>query len=91
MEQMNNDLANYVLKLRDAAGATQRAEDRPIYERLLADAGIILALVQTDASPDVVADAVASHERLWGHIWLQDPVFEKPSNAWQKIKKQLSG
>ena len=87
---MTKELAEYVLRLRDAAGATRRAEDRPIYEKLLADAGVLLALAETVTDQNAIANAVASHERLWGHTWLQDPVFEKPSAAWQKVKDGLS-
>lgn len=87
---MNRKVATYVLKLRDAAGATRQAEDRPIYAKLLADAGVLLALVDTAADPDVIADAAAAHERLWGHTWLQDPEFEKPSKAWQEVRTELT-
>ena len=87
---MNREVADYVLKLRDAAGATRQAGDRPIYTKLLADAGVILALVEIGADRDTIADATTRHERLWGHAWLQDPVFEKPSDAWQKLKEGLT-
>lgn len=87
---MNKLAAEYILKLRDAAVATRQAEDRSIYAKLLADAGVILALIETGADQDVIAEAVGTHERLWGHTWLQDPVFEESSNAWEKVKAGLS-
>ena len=86
---MNIAAAKYILALRDAAGATHQAEDRPIYEMLLAEAGIILALIETNADRATIASAVASHERLWGHTWLRDPVFNGPSSAWQNMKDVL--
>jgi hypothetical protein len=90
-KEMNREVAEYVLALRDAAGATRQAEDRPIYAKLLADAGVILALVDTGADPTIIADAATAHERLWGHTWLQDPVFEVPSKAWQEARNRIEG
>ena len=87
---MKISAAIYILELRDAAGATHQAEDRPIYEKLLADAGVILALIETNADNATISSAIASHERLWGHTWLRDPVFSGPAKAWEMVKSKIS-
>lgn len=87
--KMKKEVAKYILMLRDAAKATHQAEDRPIYEKYLADAAVILALVEENVKQDIIAEAVATHERLRGHTWLQDPVFKESSEAWEKVKKSL--
>ena len=90
MSTRQNEVAEYIFALRDAADATHQAEDRPIYERYLAEAAVLLALIEKDSSKDVIANAVQGHERLRGHTWLQDPIFEKSSKIWEKVKKCIS-
>jgi hypothetical protein len=80
-------IAQYVLSLKTAQGATQRAEDRAIYEKYLADAAVILALVETEAPSHLIASAIQQHERLWGHTWLSDDVYKEPSSKWAAVKK----
>jgi hypothetical protein len=87
---MNRKIAYYVLMLRDAVGETHQAQDRPIYAKLIAEAGVLLALVDTTADSKIIVEAVTAHERLWGYTWLKDPVFEKPSKAWQEVRTELT-
>lgn len=84
---MNPEIAQYVLSLHAAAKATHRAEDRPLYEKYLADAAVILALAETDAPLSDIKEAVQSHERLRGNTWLADDAYKTPSAAWQKVKQ----
>jgi len=41
------------------------------------------ALENNDA---MMAKRISQHERLWGYMWLQDPVFQSASDAWQAAK-----
>ena len=87
---MKKELVEYFFALRDATSTTHQAEDRPIYESYLLSAAVQLALIETNAGKDVITDAVTTHERLWGHTWLQDPICEKPTKVWEKAKKCLA-
>ena len=86
---MKKELAAYILKLNEAAQSTKRAEDRQLYERYLASAAVILALVESGAENNIVEEEVQAHERLWGNTWLVDDAYKIPSNAWQKVKAML--
>jgi len=86
---MKKEIAQYIFSLRDAAEKTHRAEDRSIYTMYLADAAVILALVESDGSPEMLREAIDSHERLWGQTWLVDDVFKGPSSAWKVVKQCL--
>jgi hypothetical protein len=79
-------LVKYVLALEQSAEATARAEDRPIYNSLLADAGPILASALEPGAQSNIASRISRHERLWGNSWLQDPAFQNASDAWQAVK-----
>ncbi len=86
---MADALADYILKLSEAAANTHFSADRPLYEKYLADAAVLLALIVSGADPGQIDDAVKRHERLWGHTWLQDEVFKKPADAFEVFKGQL--
>ena len=86
---MKKELATYILKLNEAAHTTKRAEDRPLYEKYLASAAVIIALVESGAEKEMIQDEVQTHERLWGDTWLVDDVYKSPSSAWQKVKEAL--
>ena len=86
---MVDALADYVLKLSEAAANTHFADDRPLYEKYLADAAVLLALVVSGAKASDIDTAVERHERLWGQTWLQDDVFKKPADAFSAFKDQL--
>ena len=86
---MVDALADYILKLSEAAATTYFAADRPLYEKYLADAAVLLALVVSGAEPQQINESVKRHERLWGHTWLKDEVFKKPADAFEVFKEQL--
>jgi len=86
---MTKALADYILKLSEAAANTHFAADRPLYENYLADAAVLLALVVRCAEPSQIDEAVKRHERLWGYSWLQDDVFKNPADAFKEFKDQL--
>ena len=84
---MKKRLADYILKLKDGQAKTHRAEDRSVYASLLADAAVILALVERGAEKKEIRSAMNDHERLRGYSWLDDPVHEPSSKIWSKINK----
>jgi len=84
---MKTALAEYILKLNDASRKTHCAEDRPLYEKYLAEAGVILSMVELKMDTESIRKEIQAHERLWGLSWLIDNVKESPSKAWQKVKK----
>lgn len=84
---MKAEIAQYILCLRSSASMTNRAEDRSLYEKYLADAAVLLALVETEAPITSIRDAVLSHERLRGITWVVDDTYKEPSAAWQKVKQ----
>jgi hypothetical protein len=88
---MKAELADYILKLQRAYEKTRQAEDRTLYQRYLAEAGVLLALVETDADHAIISAAVESHERLWGNTWLQDDAYRVPSEAWGSVKRKMAG
>ena len=88
-KDMKKELATYILKLNEAAQSTKRAEDRSLYERYLASAAVILALVESGAATNIIAEEAQAHERLWGNTWLVDDAYKVPSDAWQKIMAML--
>jgi hypothetical protein len=86
---MKTEIAQYILNLRAAASMTHRAEDRPLYEKYLADAAVLLALAETEAPSTSIREAVRRHERLWGTSWLVDDAYKGPLAAWQKVKQWI--
>jgi len=87
---MTSAFAQYVLVLDSCALSTARSEDRPIYQALLADAAGLLATSLADGARPEVSSRIDRHEQLWGQSWLQDPVYEKASNAWTAAKGSSS-
>lgn len=87
MDAVTHSLARYVLSLFQASENTHRAEDRPLYRMYLSEAGVLLALAATGVERDHLLRHMAQHDRLWGQTWLQDPVCEGPSLAWQEVKR----
>jgi hypothetical protein len=86
---LSEHIAAYVLKLEDCSRRTHRAGDRSVYQTYLADAAGILALSISDQSVASLKDRAQSHERLWGHSWLQDEVYREAADAWKLVKEEL--
>lgn len=86
---MKKELATYILKLNESAQLTKRAEDKPLYEKYLASAAVILALVENGAEKETIRNEIETHERLWGNTWLIDDAYKNPSDAWQKVKESM--
>jgi hypothetical protein len=85
---LNSALAGYVLCLERCLANTHRAEDRPIYEKYLADAAGILAS-SINGSVDSLSSRIETHDRLWGHTWLQDEIYREAASAWSAVKHEI--
>jgi hypothetical protein len=83
-------ISAYVRTLEDCLANAHVAEDRSIYEKYLADAAGILASCVAGEPIANVARRIEAHERLWGHTWLQDPIYRKAESAWQTVKEQAN-
>ena len=83
---MTRMLASYVLALEQSSRATVRAEDRPIYQQLLADAASLLAAAVAGEELESILARISTHDRLWGHTWLQDSAYKPASDAWEAAK-----
>ena len=88
---LDERIAAYILSLEQCAAKTHRAEDRSIYERCLADAAGMLALSVMAGPIAELQQRAKSHERLWGHAWLQDEVYGKAAEAWSSVKEEILG
>jgi adenosyl cobinamide kinase/adenosyl cobinamide phosphate guanylyltransferase len=85
---LKNKLAAYILSLEECLAKTHRAEDRSLYEKYLADAAAILAF-SVSGKPDAeLHSRIKSHERLWGHTWLQDEIYKQAADAWKAVKQE---
>ena len=82
-------VAEYVLSLENSLATTRQAEDRSLYQSLLADAaGLLAAAASGNAKSDLVV-RIERHERLWGQIWLQDPIYRTAQKLWFRAKEAL--
>jgi len=79
-----NELANYVLVLDEAAAASKKADDRPLYGKYRGHAGVLLALAVLD-DRQRLEEEIEAHEHLWLHSWLVDDAYQKPADAWRAL------
>ena len=82
---LEKNLANYVLILDDAAAASKRQADKPLYEKYRAHAGLLLALALTEGEKERLQEEIDAHENLWVHSWLTDEAYQKPAMAWRDV------
>jgi hypothetical protein len=80
-------LAGYVLRLGDSLAQTHHANDRPIYQRLLADVAPTLALLIRGADAKEISSAIQRHERLSSELFLAGPEHSALSEAWRRFKE----
>ncbi len=71
-EKIKNELAKYIIVLRDSFVNCNRTEDRPLYEKHLAVAAIMFAEIQTEFSLSQLKEDVASERRSYGWSYLSD-------------------
>ncbi len=89
---MNKDalttaLARFISEMERQAGSTHEAEDRPLYDKFLAKAAVIIANVEQDQP---IGDDVATTERLFGHTWFKDKdAYTRIYTEWDTFKGLL--
>ena len=86
---MKAELADYILCLSESLESTHHANDRPLYVKYLADAAVLLALVERGANGEELQRKVENHERLWGQTWLVGDEHTAVSQAWRKFTDSL--
>ena len=90
---MNKDalktaLARFISATEQHAGSTNEAEDRPLYDNLLAKAAVIMAKLEQDQPID---DDVGTTERLFGHTWFKDEeAYTRIYTEWDTFKGLLT-
>ena len=82
---MQEALADYILALAHAREATHAAADRPLYDRYIADAGVLLASAVRTPDDASLVQALRTHERLRGMTWLTGPEYIAPERAWERV------
>jgi hypothetical protein len=90
---MNKDalttaLAHFISEMERQAGSTHEAEDRSLYDKFLAKAGVIMAKVEQDQP---IGDDVATTERMFGHTWFKDEdAYTRIYAEWDTFKRLLT-
>lgn len=88
---LTTDLADYVIALDDSAASTRRKEDRALYEKYRAHAGLLLALAVAGGDDQRLREEIEAHERLWVHSWLVDDAYQIAADAWRRVSKRVPG
>ena len=86
---MKEELVDYILCLSESLAHTGQANDRPLYEKYLADAAVLLALVERDVDIGELKQRVQNHERLLSNTWLVGDEHRAVFEAWGKFKALL--
>ena len=86
---MKEELADYILCLSESLAHTRQANDRPLYEKYLADAAVLLALAERGASIGELRHKAENHERLLSNTWPVGDEHEAIFEAWKKFKGLL--
>ena len=85
---MSEALAQHIEDLHRGSENTHRAEDRPRYTSLLAQAAIVLAKANLHApEPELFAE-IDTYERLWGNTWLEHWNPKHPE-SYELFKEQV--
>jgi hypothetical protein len=82
-------LADYILCLSRSLEYTRHADDRPLYQSYLADAGVLLALLLRESRHPEIQSQIELHERRWGQTWLVGPEHTAVADAWRRFKRSL--
>jgi hypothetical protein len=86
---MKPELADYILCLSESLAHTKQANDRPLYEKYLADAAVLLALAERGTSVEELRRRVKNHERLLSNTWLAGDEHKAIFEAWEKFNSLL--
>jgi len=81
-------MSEFILEIESLAQKTTYAEDRPIYEKLLAQSAKLIAKL---INKQPIGDDIASMERLFGNTWFKDTTsYSKAYGAWDRFKELFS-
>jgi hypothetical protein len=87
-DSLTTALVRLISEMEQQAGSTHEAEDRPLYDKFLAKAAIIVAKVVQDQP---IGDEVATMERLFGHTWFKDEkAYTRIYEEWDTFKGLLT-
>ena len=78
--------AGYVLRLCESLARTHYANDRPLYQQLLADSAPLLALLVSQPDSAQIPAAILRHERLSSELFLTGPEHSAVADAWRRFK-----
>ena len=91
-KEMNKDafttaLSRFILTMEQLADSTSEAEDKPLYEKFLSEATIIIAKVEQGRP---IGNDVAAMERRFGHTWFKDKnAYNLIYSEWDTFKGLL--
>lgn len=85
---MSEVLARHIEDLRIGWETTNRAEDRSIFQSLLAQMAIILAKVNLGAPDSELFEAIDTYEHLWGNSFVSCWTPENPE-SYETFKQQV--
>jgi hypothetical protein len=80
---MKTAIADYILCL---STPTNYANDRPLLEKYLAHAAVLLAMVEKGDSLDKIKQKILDHDRLLSQTWLEGPEYKKIYQAFEQVK-----
>jgi len=83
---MEKYLALHIQDLESGLAATDRAEDRPKLEKLLAYAGCLLSKVVLNTDKEELFQSIESFNHLWGHTWLEGTWQQENKGSYEKFK-----
>ena len=86
---MKAELADYILCLSESLAHTRQANDRPLYQMYLADAAVLLALVERGVDIGELKQRVQDHERMLSNTWLVGDEHKAVFEAWGKFTALL--
>ena len=86
---MKKELDDYILCLSESLDHTHHANDRPLYDKYLADAAVLWALVEHGSDVEELRRRVQNHERLLSNTWLVGEEHKSVLATWQKFKTLL--
>lgn len=89
MDSKSTLLADYILCLSQSLKQTHHANDRPLYQSYLSDAGVLLALLLRESDQQEIHSQIELHERRWGQTWLVGPEHTAVADSWEAFKRAL--
>jgi len=86
MCSLERHLALHIENLEKGLRETNRAEDRPKFEKLLACAACLLSKVILNSSEAELFQSIEDFDRLWSYTWLEGTWKPGHSESFEKFK-----